>query len=86
MRPDCCTTDRAADASVDVAGALAADPENAPAPRDDPAHACASCRGASRPVTRKTMLLMLKPGLFEGVSEGEYRFCSSPDCRVVYFT
>jgi len=85
MRSDCCSTDEAADASVDVAEALAADPENAPAPQDDPGHACASCRGASRPVTRKTVLLMLKPGLFESVGAGEYRFCPSPDCRVVYF-
>lgn len=83
---DCCSTGKAANAPVNVAEALAADPKNAPAPQDDPDHACLSCRGASRPVARKTMLLMLKPEFFDGVGEGEYRFCSDPECRVVYFT
>jgi hypothetical protein len=32
------------------------------------------------------MLLMLKPELFDQVGEGEYRFCASPDCPVVYFS
>ena len=79
---DCCR----AEVPINVSEALAADPVNAPAPHDDPEHACSSCRGASRPVTRKTVLLMLKPELFDRVGEGEYRFCSDPDCRVVYFT
>lgn len=83
---DCCATEEITDVPVDVAEALAGDPKNAPAPQDDPQHACAACRGASRPVTRKTMLLMLKPELFDRVRQGEYRYCSSPDCRVVYFT
>lgn len=69
-----------------VSKALASDPENAPAPKDDPRHGCTSCGRASRPVTRKTMLLMLKPELFGRISEGAYRFCTDPDCRVVYFT
>jgi len=79
---DCCSTE----APVNVAEVLASDPENAPAPQDDPQHACINCKGSSRPVTRKTMLLMLKPERFDGVGESEYRFCSAPDCRVVYFT
>lgn len=83
---DCCSTGQAADGTVNVAEALAADPVNAPAPRDDPGYACGSCRGASRPVTRKTVLLMLRPELLESVGEGGYRFCSAPECRVVYFT
>jgi hypothetical protein len=86
MQSDCCSTGEAAGAPVDVSAALAADPDNAPAPQDDPAHACASCRGASRPVTRKTVLLMLRPELLESVGEGEYRFCPDSECRVVYFT
>ena len=83
---DCCLTEAAVEAPVNVAEVLASDPENAPAPRDDPRHACISCKGSSRPVTRKTMLLMLKPESFGVVGESEYRFCSAPDCRVVYFT
>lgn len=83
---DCCPIKPPADAPVNVAEALASDPQNAPAPQDDPQHACANCKGISRPVTRKTMLLMLKPERFERVGESEYHFCSAPDCRVVYFT
>lgn len=79
---DCC----APAAPVDVAGAMASNPENAPQPKDDPAHACTGCRGASRPATRKTMVLMLRPELFDEVGGGKYRFCPGPDCRVVYFT
>ncbi|HWT02876.1 MAG TPA: hypothetical protein VN256_21685 [Pyrinomonadaceae bacterium] len=80
---DCCLT---AEASVDVASATASDPVNAPQPKDDPAQACACCRGASRPVTRKTMVLMLRPELLDQVGGGQYRFCPDPDCRVVYFS
>lgn len=46
---------------------------------------CPNCTGVTRSVTKKTMLLMLKPELFERVSEVQYHFCASPDCRVVYF-
>ncbi len=47
---------------------------------------CQSCKGPSRPVTLRTMLLMLKPDRFNQVGESQYRFCSSPDCPVVYFS
>ncbi len=47
---------------------------------------CRSCQGPSRPVTLRTMLLMLKPELFDRVDENQYRFCASPDCPVVYFS
>jgi hypothetical protein len=80
---DCCSTETQA---VDVAEALAADPLNAPAPQDDPRHACRDCNGVSRPVTRKTVLLMLKPEMLDRAVEGEYRFCPDSDCRGVYFT
>ncbi len=49
-------------------------------------YGCQSCNGPSRPVTLRTMLLMLKPAFFEQVGEGQYRFCASPDCPVVYFS
>ncbi|MBI3759400.1 MAG: hypothetical protein HY269_06555, partial [Deltaproteobacteria bacterium] len=49
-------------------------------------HGCLSCKGPSRPVTLRTMLLMVKPELFAQVGECEYRFCASQDCPVVYFS
>ena len=47
--------------------------------------ACTSCQNQGRPVFRKTVLLMLKPDLLEHAMQGNYRFCSAPDCPVVYF-
>ncbi len=46
---------------------------------------CQDCEGQSRPVSRKTVLLMLKPHLLEQAMTGTYSFCAAPDCRVVYF-
>lgn len=46
---------------------------------------CSHCAGASRYVTKKTMLLMLKPELFEQISDGQYYYCSNFDCDIVYF-
>lgn len=84
--PDCCSNDRAV-TTIHAAEVLSADPASMPAPRDGLNTACAACGGgASRPVTRQTMLLMLKPELIDDIGEGEYRFCSDPECGVVYFT
>ena len=47
---------------------------------------CLSCQGMGRLVPLRTMLLMLKPELFNQVGEDQYRFCASPDCPVVYFS
>jgi len=47
---------------------------------------CLSCDGQGRPVALRTMLLMLKPELFDQVGESQYRFCASADCPVVYFS
>jgi hypothetical protein len=46
---------------------------------------CGNCKGQSRPVSRKTVLLMLKPDLLEHAMTGTYSFCSARDCPVVYF-
>lgn len=46
---------------------------------------CQDCKGQSRPVSRKTVLLMLKPHLLEEAMTGTYSFCAAPDCEVVYF-
>src|SRR5262249_48861707 len=48
--------------------------------------ACLSCQGPSHTVALRTMLLMLKPELFDQVGESQYRFCASPACPVVYFS
>lgn len=65
---------------------LPIDPINAPEPRDDPKHGFVSCSGPSRPVTHKTMFLMVRAELFSRIGEHEYRFCSDPDCPIVYFS
>ena len=83
---DCCTEKAGAISSADLAEAMASDPENAPAPRHDLKHTCASCGNTGRVVTRKTVLLMLEPEHFDHVGEKEYRFCADPECPVVYFT
>jgi hypothetical protein len=54
--------------------------------QDGQRRGCLSCEGQSRPVNLRTMLLMLKPELFDQVGESQYRFCASPDCQVVYFS
>ncbi|HKS26512.1 MAG TPA: hypothetical protein VJS44_01770 [Pyrinomonadaceae bacterium] len=77
---NCCQTD-----TTDTEASVL-DTENAPAPKDEASPGCKSCGRATRPVTRKTVLLMLRPELLDRAGEGEYRFCTEPDCRVVYFT
>jgi hypothetical protein len=54
-------------------------------PGDGHSRDCRRCGCASRSVTRKTMLLMLKPEHFDRVGAGHYRFCTDPECRIVYF-
>jgi hypothetical protein len=46
---------------------------------------CTNCGGLSRPVSRKMVLLMVKPELLEQAMSGTYGFCSAGDCPVVYF-
>jgi hypothetical protein len=48
-------------------------------------HGCRNCGGQRRPVSRKTVLLMLKPELLEQAMTGTYGFCLARDCPVVYF-
>lgn len=76
----CCQSD------VPAAEAARLDKETAPTLLDDAGRGCASCGSASRPVTRRTVLLMLRPELLDRAGEEDYRFCTGPDCRVVYFT
>ncbi len=46
---------------------------------------CTNCKGQSRPISRKTVLLMLKPHLLERAMTGTYSFCSARECPVIYF-
>ncbi len=46
---------------------------------------CSSCKGQGRPVSRKAVLLMVKPELLERAMHGSYSFCSAHDCSIVYF-
>lgn len=46
---------------------------------------CTNCKRQSRPVSQKTVLLMLKSHLLEEALTGTYSFCAARDCPVVYF-
>jgi Zinc binding domain len=46
---------------------------------------CATCKEQGRRVSRKTVLLMLKPHLLEQAFTGTFSFCEASDCPVVYF-
>lgn len=46
---------------------------------------CGSCKSKGRAVSRKSVLLMLKPDLLERAVHGNYSFCSERDCSIVYF-
>jgi hypothetical protein len=47
--------------------------------------ACEKCSSQGRPVSRKTVMLMLKPDLLEQAMTGKFSFCPARDCPVVYF-
>lgn len=47
---------------------------------------CSICESVSRYVTKKTMLLMLKPELFERIGDRQYFFCGGSECPIVYFS
>ncbi|MCA1604782.1 MAG: hypothetical protein LC775_04755 [Acidobacteria bacterium] len=47
--------------------------------------ACGNCLEQGRPVSRKTVMLMLKPHLLDQAMTGKYSFCSMRHCPVVYF-
>jgi hypothetical protein len=79
---NCCATDT----SITVSDSQAA--EGVPLSRggaEPQTRRCTNCEGACRPVSRKTVLLMLKPELLERARTGTYSFCQAPDCPVVYF-
>lgn len=79
---NCCTTDTSiAESGAEVGEAAPGDS----AVSEPLVKRCANCGGQSRPVSRRTVLLMLKPDLLEQAMTGTYSFCTARDCRVVYF-
>jgi hypothetical protein len=46
---------------------------------------CRACGEQGAPVSRKTVLLMLKAELLEHLLTGIYRFCATRECPTVYF-
>src|SRR2546423_15695264 len=75
----CCITDDRVGATRSEAEAVCTGDELSETGR------CGSCKSKSRPVFRKTVLLMLKPELLERAMRGSYGFCSARDCSTVYF-
>jgi Zinc binding domain len=79
---NCCATDASiAESGSEVGQAVPGAREGS----ESVTQRCANCGGQSRPVSRKTVLLMLKPHLLEQAMAGTYNFCSARDCPVVYF-
>ena len=74
MTTVCCSTESATD-GLETADGVA----------EISVRRCINCAGQSRPVSRKTVLLMLRPNLLELAMTGTYNFCSAADCPVVYF-
>lgn len=75
-----------AEGTGSAAGLSVNDRIDAPAQSSDQRHVCAQCGEAGRPVTRQTVLLMLKPELLGSAGEGDFLFCAALCCRVVYFS
>jgi CopZ-like zinc binding protein len=77
---DCCLLQKKDDSPMNGAKV-----DGASKPDDGLCRNCGSTGCASRSVSRKTMLLMLKPEHFDRAGAGHYRFCANPECSVVYF-
>lgn len=48
-------------------------------------HTMCSCGEQSKPVSRTTVLSILKPQFLEEALSGTYRFCAASECPIVYF-
>lgn len=48
-------------------------------------HTVCNCGAQSKPVSRKTVLSMIKPEFLEEALNGAYRFCAARECPIVYF-
>lgn len=78
----CCSTD--SPEGIDALEEASLEKPRPDHARDGQSSGCTKCGGASWPVSRKTMLLMLKTDRFDHIGDGSYRFCSDPVCEVVY--
>src|SRR6267142_2058235 len=77
---NCCTPNDSPKETISAADEdVTIDPEGSEAQR------CRNCKEQSRPVSRKTVLLMVKPHLLERAMQGNYNFCPERDCSIVYF-
>lgn len=72
---DCCTKEKAA-----LDSNCKADPVSEVVPER-----CRACGNQGTPVSRKTVLSMLKPELLEQALTGIFRFCATRECPTVYF-
>jgi Zinc binding domain len=77
---NCCVTDDNGEAKGPEPNLVISRP--APSLKSD---RCLTCNQQARPVSRKTVLLMLKPELLEQATSVGYRLCGTKDCPVVYF-
>lgn len=75
MNMTCCPTESATQ-EREVSEAIA---------NETPDQLCTNCGSQSRAVSRKTVLLMLKPHLLEEAMTGTFSFCPTRDCPIVYF-
>jgi hypothetical protein len=72
---DCCTKEEpAVDSNCEAAAVKQVMPKR-----------CRACGEQGAPVSRKTVLLMLKPDLLEQALTGIFRFCATLECPTVYF-
>jgi len=78
---NCCSTDSITECGFQTVEAVSVSRGGA----EPQTRKCANCGAESRPVSRKTVLLMLKPELLDRATTATYSFCSAPDCPVVYF-
>lgn len=83
---DCCITETGADEPLNETDVKSGNDQKAPGPVADTHETCRSCKTSCRPVSRKTMMLMLKQDRFELIGASQYHFCAAVDCRIVYFT
>lgn len=83
---NCCSQKSSLSSPDKIKQSLSEGPQDAPAIEHDTTPRGMTCDRASRPVKRQTMFLMLKPDRFHRIAEGKYRFCSDPECDIVYFT
>lgn len=51
----------------------------------DEAFPCVKCSHHSKAVSRRTVLVMVKPEFLEEALSGTYRFCEARECPIVYF-